>query len=47
MASLTPEVFVDELQQTVRLALAPSAPRASAAGRRHAHNRSSLRRKRL
>ena len=48
MASLTPEVFVDELQQTVRLALASlPAPRARAAVRRQAHNRSSLRRKRL
>ena len=48
MASLTPEVFVDELQQTVRLALAlPPAPRATEAVRRQAHNRSSLRRKRL
>lgn len=48
LASLTPEKFVDELQQTVRLALAsPPPPRATAAVRRQAHNRSSLRRKRL
>jgi hypothetical protein len=46
MASLTPGVFVDELQRSVRLALA-SAPRLTAAVRRRAHNRSSQRRKRL
>jgi TetR/AcrR family transcriptional regulator len=44
MASLTPEVFVDELQQTVGLALAsPRTPRATV---RRTHNRSSLRRTR-
>jgi len=48
VASLTPELFVAELQQTVRLALAlPRTPRITNAARRRAHNRSSLRRKRL
>lgn len=48
VASLTPELFVAELQQTVRLALAlPRTPRTTKAAGRRAHNRSSLRRKRL
>jgi hypothetical protein len=46
--SLTSEVFVDELQRSIRLALVSSGtPRATTATRRRAHNRSSLRRKRL
>jgi AcrR family transcriptional regulator len=47
VASLTPEVFVDELQQTIRLAFAvPGTSRSHVSPRRRAHHRSSLRRTR-
>jgi TetR/AcrR family transcriptional regulator len=49
VASLTPEVFIDELQQGVRLAFAAPRTRSKehADPRRRAHHRPSLRRKRL
>jgi TetR/AcrR family transcriptional regulator len=47
VASLTPEVFVDELQQIVRLAFAVrGTPRPKTDVRRRAHNRPSPRRRR-
>jgi hypothetical protein len=46
VASLTPEVFVDQLQETVRLAFATRKTQRAPDQVRRAHNRPSARRQR-